>query len=168
YELIEGKLVKLTPTKIQHGITTNRATLLLNLYNVEHKFGTLLAAETGFFTRGDDRTVRAPDVALISFKRLPTEKLKDVGRDYGKIPPDLVVEVVSPSDKADKIKEKVREWLDFGVATVWVLYPEPQRVHVFTREQSRILDADDTLDGGEVLPGFTTPVRALFEDGQAA
>ncbi len=164
YELIEGKLVTLAPTKILHGITTNRISLLLNLYNAEHKLGTLVAAETGFYTRGNDRTVRAPDVAFISFKRLPAEKLKAAGRDFGTVPPDLIVEVVSPSDKTSETEDKVQEWLDFGVAVVWVVYPEKQRMHVFSGDQSRILHADDRLDGGEALPGFDTPVSAFFED----
>ncbi len=163
HELVEGKLIKLTPTKLLHGIVTNRISFLLNQFNAEHKVGTILAAETGFFTRGNKRTVRAPDVALISYHRLPAESLPQALADYVSVAPDLVVEVVSPNDKADEIEQKVREWLNFGVAVVWVVYPTSRRVHIHSGDQSRILDADDMIDGGEALPGFEAPVSAFFE-----
>ncbi len=164
YELINGALVALTPTKGLHGYTTIKATALLLEYNKQHKFGIILAAETGFLTRGDKRTVRAPDVAMISYKRLPSSEAKQALRDFVSVAPDLVVEVVSPSDTAHDIEQKVREWLDFGVTVVWVVYPDSQRVHVFSGDQSRILSFEDTLDGGEALPDFSTPVSAFFED----
>jgi Uma2 family endonuclease len=164
YELIEGELVTLTPAKGLHGFTTINVTDVLLVYNKQQKFGIILAAETGFFTRGDKRTVRAPDVAMISYKRLPAKAAKKVLSDYVSIPPDLVVEVVSPNDRAGEIEQKVKEWLDFGVGVVWVVYPEARRVHVFTGGHSQILNEDDTINGGEALSGFESPVSAFFRD----
>jgi Uma2 family endonuclease len=74
------------------------------------------------------------------------------------------VEVVSPNDKASEIEQKIKEWLDFGVDLVWVVYPESQRVHVHSNDRTaRILEANETLDGGEVLPGFETSISTLFQ-----
>lgn len=165
YELIEGKIIAMAATKLQHGIVTIRVSQVLILYNMVHKFGTILGAETGFYTRGDDLTVRAPDVAFISYKRLPSEKLAEAGEDFGKIAPDLVVEVVSPGERRGKIVQKVQEWLEFGVSVVWVIYPKRRQVHVYLLNQEpQILTENDTLNGGEILPGFETPARAFFED----
>jgi Uma2 family endonuclease len=165
YELIEGKIIAMAATKLQHGIVTNKVSLLLNLHNMVHKLGTILGAETGFYTRGDDLTVRAPDVAFISYKRLTSEKLAEAGEDFGKIAPDLVIEVVSPGERRGKIIQKVQEWLDFGVSIVWVVYPKKRQVHVYLLNQEpQILTENDALSGGEILSGFETLVRAFFED----
>jgi Uma2 family endonuclease len=119
------------------------------------------AAETGYVLhRSDDGkdTVRAPDVGFVSKARLPA------GLPKGYIPfaPDLAVEVVSPNDKAAEIQTKIGEYLRYGVRLIWVLYPDNQSIVVHTKEGARTLTVDDTLDGGDVLPGFSLPVRDLF------
>lgn len=165
YELVEGQLITLAASKLLHGNVSTRAAAALSLFNMYHKSGTVVAAGTGFYTRGDDLTVRAPDVAFISYKRLPSEKLAEAEEDFGKVAPDLVVEVISPGERRGKIMQKVQEWLDFGVLVIWVVYPKRRQVHLYTASREpQILTADDTLNGGEILPGFETPVRALFED----
>ena len=84
---------------------------------------------------------------------------------YGNAPPELVVEVVSPNDRADVIEANVQEWLDFGVLLVWVVYPRTRRVHVHRQGGDvTILGADETLSGGEALPGFGVTVGEFFAD----
>lgn len=99
---------------------------------------------------------------FISYDRLPADQSNP---GYGRVVPELVVEVVSPNDRADKIEEMVQEWLDFGVLLVWVIYPQTQRIHVFQHgQQPLILRADDTIMGEPALPGFRAAVREFFED----
>lgn len=165
YELIEGELVELSPAKIRHGYVTITITAELISYNKRTRYGSIFAAETGYYTRGDDRTVRAPDVSIISFARLPLDQLEAFSADFGKIAPDLVVEVVSPNDSATMIAQKVQEWLNFGVRMVWIAYPIPERLIVHTPTETRSLEAEDTLHGGDVLPDFSITVKSLFDIG---
>ncbi len=164
YEVINGEIVPLTPTNITHGVVVARITAELAFYNRKRKFGTIISADTGFYTRPGTTDLRVPDVALISYQRLPAERLAEVGREYGTVAPELVVEVVSPTDLAGATDLKTVEWLNFGVEVVWVVYPETRRVYVYARGGSRILEAEATLSGGETLPGFEVQVRTLFVD----
>jgi Uma2 family endonuclease len=162
YELIEGELIELPPAGIEHNNLEGAAAVLLRLFVRERRLGRVLPGETGFYTRGDDRTVRAPDVVFISYDRLPADQ-PDPG--CGRVVPELVIEVVSPNDRADKIEEKVQERLGCGVLLVWVIYPQTQRIHVFQHgQQPLILRADDTITGEPALPGFHAAVREFFED----
>lgn len=162
YELIEGELVKMVPTGLEHGNVENGAAFQLTLFNKQHKLGRILTGEIGFYIHGHDRTVRAADVVFISYEHLP----KDASFEgYSHIAPDLVVEVISPGNTAAEMEQKIREWFEFGVRLVWVIYPKTQRVHVYTTsDKPTILDADAHIDGGDVLPGFSIPIATFFED----
>jgi Uma2 family endonuclease len=162
YELIEGELVKMAPTGLEHGNVELNVGAEIRTWNKQHKRGRVFVGETGFYTRGDKGTVRAPDVAFISYERLPAETRIE---GYSRIAPDLVVEVISPGNTAEEMDIKIREWFDFGVRLLWAIYPRTRRVHVYTTpDKPIILDADATLDGGEVLPGFSVPIAVFFED----
>ena len=106
-------------------------------------------------------TVRAPDAAYISRERLPVGALAE---RYGDAVPELVVEVVSPSDRRSDVHDKARMWLSFGVVLAWVVFPQSRTVEVHRAGADEIetLTLDDDLDGGPVLPGFAYPLRRLF------
>lgn len=77
--------------------------------------------------------------------------------------PDLVVEVVSTHDEAEDVEEKVRDYLRAGECRVWVAYPRTRIIHVRRPDgRDTTLEAGDTLEGEDVLPGFTCPVAALL------
>ncbi len=162
YELIEGELVKMSPTGLEHGAVELAVGAELRAWNKQYKLGRVFVGEVGFYTRGDEHTVRAADAAFISYERLPTDTWLE---GYSNISPDLVVEVISPGNSAEEIEEKTREWLDFGVRMVWIVYPKARRVHVYTSpDKPLILDSDAKIDGSDVLPGFHTPISTFFED----
>jgi Uma2 family endonuclease len=80
------------------------------------------------------------------------------------VAPDLAVEVVSPSDRDARVTQNAITYLDAGTRLVWVVEPDSQTVTVYTPDlTARILRAEDTLDGGDVLPGFTLKVAEIFE-----
>jgi Uma2 family endonuclease len=161
YELVEGDLKTMSPAGSRHGRIALRVGALLQQFVRSHGLGETVGAETGFILRRNPDTVRAPDAGFIAKARIPATGLPD-----GFFPgaPDLAVEVVSPNDGAAEVLRKVSEFFEAGAQQVWVVYPELRRVAVFlTMDASRVLAANDTLDGGTLLPGFTCPVAELFE-----
>jgi Uma2 family endonuclease len=97
-------------------------------------------------------------VAFISRARQP--QLPREG--FNPIPPDLAVEVISPSDSYSDVSRKVQRYLRHGTALVWVVDPETQTVMVHTPTSAKPFGLEDTLDGGDVLPGFKLAVRDIF------
>jgi Uma2 family endonuclease len=118
-------------------------------YVKAHKLGWCYGADTGFRLSND--TVRAPDFAFIRPERAPKSRAAGLLR----MAPDLDVEVVSPSDSVPQLMRKIKQYFAAGTHTVWVVYPEQKQVHVLEASGAdRILNAEDTLDCPELLPGF--------------
>jgi Uma2 family endonuclease len=160
YELVEGELRQMLPAGHNHGRIAARLAGILFRHVDEHDLGEVYAAETGFKLKSDPDTVRGPDVSFVS-----RERAEGVGESRGYFPgaPDLAVEVVSPDDTVREVEEKVAEWLEYGTRLVWVVSP---KLHAVTVYRSLIdietLTENDTLDGGQVVPGFSCPVARLF------
>jgi len=160
YELVKGELRTMTPTGRKHGEIAMVLGSKLFDYVRAHRLGTVCAAETGFYLSRDPDTVRAPDVSFVAQERIPVEA--DV-HDYWPIAPDLAVEVVSPSDRAAEVLAKVAEYLEAGTQLVWVVYPQTQKIVVYRPSADvQMLSVGDTLEGGDVVPGFACPVAEVF------
>jgi Uma2 family endonuclease len=109
----------------------------------------------------DGGKLHFPDLAFIRAERAQGQPPKR----WADFPPDLVVEVVSPNDKAEDVEDKVEMWFDGGAQQVWVIYPAKRRVVVHLASgEARKLRVGDTLTGGDLIPGFEVPVADLFED----
>jgi Uma2 family endonuclease len=107
--------------------------------------------------------VRIPDVAFISWARLPGGKVPDA--PIPRLAPDLAVEVLSRSNTPSEMRGKREEYFEAGVALVWMVDPEERRVTVYTSpEDSVAYGTSDVLDGGTVLPGFSLPLGDLFAE----
>jgi Uma2 family endonuclease len=159
FELSRGALVQMSPTGDEHGIVALWLGSLIVIYVDAHDLGQVFGAETGFALVRNPDTVRAPDVAFVSKARL-----KPLTGKYYEGAPDLAVEVVSPTDAASNIRRKVTEFLQAGTRLVWVTYPDGKYIDVYRPGlKVEILQVDDTLDGGDVLPGFRLPVREVFK-----
>ena len=159
YELVGGRLVKMSPTYGAHGRRTSDLHFALESYVRQHGLGVLTAAETGFnLTRPGERreTVLAPDIAFICTEHAP---LVDV-EEFPHVAPDLAVEVASPSDSRRRMGEKARRWLERDARLVWVVWPRRREVDVWEPGATglRTLTVVDMLDGGAVVPGFGIPV----------
>jgi Uma2 family endonuclease len=161
YELIRGELKKMAPAGYEHGTLAALVTGLLIAHVRAQGLGKVTAAETGFKLSTDPDTVRAPDVAFVSQARLD-----EVGPVQGYWPgaPDLAVEVVSPNDLYTEVNDKVAEWLAAGSGMVVVINPRRQQVFVhLSPTEVKVLEVEDTLYGGEVVPGWQLSVSELFE-----
>jgi Uma2 family endonuclease len=160
HELLDGVLVTLPLSGARHGYLLGRIAVLLIRHVDTRDRGVVLAGETGIVLRRNPDRVRAPDVCFVAADRLPPEDVPDW---FLELMPDLIVEIVSPSDTAAGVQQKTEEWLQAGVRLVWTVYPETRTVAVSQNvESNRILDDSDTLTGEPVLPEFSVPVAALF------
>ena len=160
YELVRGELRKMPPAGEEHGGVAMRIGWRLAQYVEENGLGKVYAAETGFLLESDPDTVRAPDVAFVR-----QERLLESGTVTGFRPgaPDLAVEVVSPGDTHSEVEVKAMEWLKAGCRIVLTLNPRNRTVTVYrSLNEISLLTEEDTLDLGEVLPGWAYPVRVLF------
>lgn len=165
FELVEGRLVKMSPTGGAHGRRTYDLGAALGAYAAQHGLGVVLGAETGFnLTRPGERreTVLAPDVAFVRAENAPLTETDD----FPHLAPDLVGEVASPSDSRRRMAAKARRWVERGARLVWVVWPRRREIDVWQPGDTRprILIAADTLDGGDVVPGFSILVARVCPD----
>lgn len=160
YELVRGEIRKMTPAGGEHGRVGGNLMISLGAYVRVHQLGAVYLAETGFRLASNPDTVRAPDVSFIR-----SERVQALGVVRGYVPgaPDLAVEVISPGDTYTEVGEKVLEWLDAGTRLVIVVDPWKRWVTVYhSRADIHVLGENDVLDGGDVVPGWTLPVKELF------
>ena len=159
YALIRGVLHRTMAPAPLHGSVAARTTRHLDAFAEEHGAGVVFV-EAGFVLGRDPDVLLFPDVALVRADRLPPGGPWD---RYPDIAPDLAIEIVSPSNTAQKVEDKVAEYLAAGVPLVWVLHPKRRTVTVRTPDGPRRVPSErDELDGGDVLPGFRLPVARLF------
>ena len=160
YKLVKGELFEMPPAGGKHGSVSMRIGASLNAYVRAHSLGEVFAAETGFVLRREPDTVRAPDAAFVSTERLSTGELPP---GYLEMVPDLAVEVVSPSDSEREVREMVADWMRAGVRLLWAIDPATRSVTVYrSTDDFSVLSEDDTLDGGQVIPGFSADIKDLF------
>lgn len=158
YDLIRGELYQMSPAGAEHGEISAELAGRLSTFLRGRSLGRAYGAETGF--RLADDTVLAPDAAFVRADRLPPRAER---RGFLRLAPDLAVEIVSPSDRARYVNDKVLGYLDAGVQVVWVVEPIGQSVTVYAADRTaRVLRVGETLDGGTVLPGFVLPLVDLF------
>ena len=125
-------------------------------FTEERKLGTVFL-ETGYQLTPE--TVRIPDVSFV-----PVERMRDVDLDKRfQGAPALAIEVVSPNDLAEELKQKVKQCLDAGAKAVWVFYPKTREVEVFRADGSTFVRREnETLQQEDVLPGFALDLKSVF------
>jgi Uma2 family endonuclease len=165
YELVGGQLVE-RKMGLESSWVGGRLHSRLDRHCEEHSIGWVLPADDGYqcFPQ-DPGLVRRPDVSFIRYGRLPGEVLPT---GWGKIPPDLEVEVISPNDSADELEVKLDDYQKVAVPLVWVVNLKSRTVMVYRRDGSvsRLRETDE-LSGEDVIPGFRCPVRDLFPPPKA-
>lgn len=155
-ELIDGEIAEKMPTEEHGTIVINLSSSLWN-WNTIQRLGRV-GTEVRHRSSSDNRNARLPDVSFHSAKRPLVKR--------GSVPdlPDLAVEVQSPDDTIKEMRETARWYLANGSKMVWLVFPEQRIIEVYTLSEELILTENDTLTGGDVLPGFTLPVRDVFRD----
>jgi Uma2 family endonuclease len=161
YEVVDGRVVE----KVMGAYESQTARLLvaqLLAFLQQNPLG-VVEFELLFLIDRSRDLKRRPDVAFVSRERWPLER-RAPRRDAWDVVPDLMIEVVSPSNLASEVVEKIEDYFRAGARLVWIVYPVQGVVHVFeTPETAHVLRRNDALGGGDVLPGFRLPLATLFE-----
>lgn len=158
-ELVRGRVVREPRPGARHGWLVQKLFGALQPHVEQRGLG-IVVNETGFLLSVDPPTVRGPDLAVIRSENLPRE---DIPEGFWTRAPDLAIEVLSPSNSAIEMREKVLDYLAAGTPLVWVVDPHTRTVAVHgARYESCLLTVEDDLEGGEVLPGLRIALADLF------
>ncbi len=158
FELVDGVLVEKAMGKME-SLLAGAIIAILRGFVLPRHLG-IITAPDGMM-RLAPAIFRAPDIAFISWGRIPGGPLSE--ESLAEVVPDLAVEVLSPSNSKAEMARKRRDYFEAGVRLVWEVDPRARTVAVFDDpERSTVLDASMTLDGGDVLPGFVLPLLDLF------
>ena len=159
-ELVHGDVVREPPAGFGHGVQAARIGSFLQAWAERHGAGVVCGAETGFVLFRDPDTVRAPDAAFVSRERVA--QVTDRERFFEGAP-DLAVEVVSPGDRAPEVAAKIRDYLAAGSRQVWIVRPRERTLTIHRPGAAPLhLGANATLEGGDVLPGFSLRIARIF------
>lgn len=158
WELVDGELLEVTPAAGRSSRIGGRLYSRLADFAEPSSLGWAFPAETGFILFDDHQTVRSPDAAVVL-----RDRLSEPPDSFVPVAPDLAVEVLSPSDRMADTLAKAAMFLQAGTRLVWLVNPATRTVAAFQSETDPVmLSEDDTLDGGDVLPGFTVAVAEIF------
>ena len=160
-ELIKGVLHETVSAGAQHSFIAVRLLGAMGLYARRRRLGWVGGTDGGVLVERSPDTVREPDGYFVAGEWEPVEE--DTDR-YLEVVPDLVVEIVSPSDSDADVREKIAMWLELGVSMALEVRPASQTITVHRPGVPALtLTGDDVLDGGDVLPGFSLPLSEIFD-----
>ncbi len=160
-ELVKGEVIQMPPADSYHGTICVNIAVLLKQHAKQRDLGHVFSNDGTVITERNPDSVRGADVGYVSYTKIPKGQYP---RGPLSIPPDLIVEVRSPSDRWVGIQRKVLEYLDAGVTVVCVLDPttETARIYRSDRDEEQLKNGDP-LTFEDVLPGFSIPLKQLFE-----
>ena len=157
--LVRGEVIETMPPGGIHGSIAVKLAARLERWSEEQARG-CVAVESGFVLEHNPDTLRAPDVSFVRSERIPETGIPE---GFWRLAPDLAVEVVSPSETAEEVREKIRDYLKAGTPLVWVVYPRTREVIEHTPDGlARAESGSDTLEHSDILPGFSCQVETLF------
>jgi Uma2 family endonuclease len=154
-EWVDGQLIEKEQVTAKTGRIQAKLARFWGNYKDSNELGGEVYVETPCRTTG---RVRCPDVAYL------TPDLVVQHGDFNVLPQSfsLIAEVISPTDEAEEVFTKVREYLASGCAEVWLVFPESQWVLVITAAQQILYGLEQTASTQQVLSGFTVAVSELM------
>jgi Uma2 family endonuclease len=160
YELVEGRLVPMSPVNADHGRVVAQIAYLLKAHLKDRPTG-IAVIETGFTLSSNPDTVRGPDVSFLRHERAPAPGT----RGFPKIAPDAVFEVLSPDDRPGEVRAKIVDYLARGVGVAVVVDPRDRTIviHRPGTQSFTLREANDVVDLADAIPGFTCRANEIFE-----
>jgi Uma2 family endonuclease len=158
-EIRQGLLVEMNPPKPRHQVLKRRLANQIAAFVSDQDLG-FAELELGFVLARDPDEIVFPDVAFIDKSRAQALNLDE----YIPGPPDLAVEIISPTDRQGDIEDKVALYLQYGTRLIWLLFPKGRYVTVIRADRTRsIVTVEGVLDGEGMLPGFALPLHTVFD-----
>jgi len=158
-ELVAGRIVTMSPTNWKHGDFVTEMASHLHRFVKKYGLGKVLTGEVGIYVRRDPDSIRGADVVFISSERIA----QITSESYLDVAPELVVEVISPGNTWQEMRDKIEEYFAIGVQWVWLVEPARKQVLVYRSPiEMTALDENDTLEGEGLLKGFSLPLAELF------
>jgi Uma2 family endonuclease len=144
-----------------HGYVCSTLMILLGGYIRIQNLGAMFDSSTAFKMKNGNK--RSPDISFFAKERL--QGMTELPSGFLEGAPDLAVEVLSPGNTVEEIDEKITEYFENGTRLVWVISPTQHYILVYrsAQEPDRLLKSANSLDGEDVIPGFTLPVADLFQ-----
>lgn len=161
-ELIDGEVTEMAPAGGEHGDVELGILAAIRVVTQRHRLGWAFGPSTGFLVDRAPDTVLQPDGSFVAAGRL-----SHAPPGFVELAPDLVLEVISPSDRMSAVIAKVNRWLAAGVQVVWVADPAAAEVLVWrSPSEVQTVGRDETLTCEELLPGFALPLSEVFHRGE--
>jgi Uma2 family endonuclease len=158
FELVRGEVKSMPPPGERHGWLCVWIGYLLTTYALRHG-GNVIGNDAGLVVEEKPDTVRGPDLMLFS----ETRSMEQLNPGFSRKIPQLIVEVLSPSDRAGRVQVRIEQYLARGVSLVWLVDPEDRTVTVYRPgELTQLVEEEDELTGNGVLPDFSLKVADLF------
>jgi Uma2 family endonuclease len=158
YELLEGELI-MGPVHANHSVICARLVALLVDFVQKHRLGEVYDSSAGF--RLSEEVLLSPDISFVSKAR--SRKILVAPDKFLQGAPDLAVEVLSPSDRMQRIHRKLDHYFERGTRLVWLVNWRIEQVHLYTPDNIQALTRPtDILTGGDVLPGFKCRLAQIF------
>lgn len=160
--LERGELIEMPPAGPDHGEVCAAVIEYLRHFVRTRRLGKTYGSETGFILAETPDTLLAPDCAFIRRERVSS---LDRQRGFLKVAPDLVVEVLSPSDTMKSAVDKAVKWLRAGTQQVWIVSPRHRTVTILESPDAagKVLSESEVIENILILPGFRLAVADLFE-----
>jgi len=163
YEIVDNEVRELPPMGARETLLASVLFRILSNFAWDHALGQVVS-EMLFLLIPVTNLQRRPDLAFVSFERWPRGRPVPKGPAW-EVVPNLAIEVVSPSNLADKVMEKIEDYFSAGVQRVWVIYPEIAKLYDYDSPTSvKILTPDKLLEGGDILPGLQLPLTEILVD----
>jgi Uma2 family endonuclease len=164
YEVVNGQTLAKPEMGVEESVLASLLLRWLAPFADANRLGRVVT-ETLFLLDPVSGLKRRPDLAFVSSQRWPFQRRVPKAESWDVVP-DLAVEVISKSNSANEVDEKIDEYFRAGVRQVWVVYPGTGKLYAYNSPTSvSILKVGDDLDGGSLLPGFRLPLAVLFEQG---
>jgi Uma2 family endonuclease len=161
-ELVDGQIVEWDMPNWEHSVLEAELGRIIGNFVRAHRLGTVGSGEAMVRILGSAHDARGSDIEFCSRGR--RKWAEEARLPAALTPPDLVVEIISPSDRGDRVLDKIRDWLRAGVRLLWYIDPENGNTAVYQDDRITYVTAEETLDGGDVLPGFHVRLADVLRD----
>ncbi len=157
---VNGEIIIMAPTGSESALFNSNIATELGIWNKEHKLGFTFDSNAGFTL--PNNSVRSPDAAFIKKERWSRVAIED-RKKFAHICPDFVIELLSDSDSAKTLQDKMKEWMECGCMLAWMINPDKKETWIYRKNgEVEVKSFNSPLSGEGVLPGFTLDLKTIF------